>query len=484
VLVLAFVWPALYNRQPFFYYDTTGYIGGADAAFSRLAHYNTVWTNAHLGAIAPGAVLAPKAARKSLSSVKDKAVLAGRSIYYGVVLYVAHLVGRLWPAVLAQAAVVLLAVALTLQGFGVFTWLRLTIVSFVLITLTPVAFFTSFLMPDVFAAIAILAVSNLLVHGRVMPPVVTAIWVVLLSASLLFHSSHVLIALGMLGCAILLKLFTRFQASLKGIAFVALALIISFAGDAAFNFAVTRLVGAAPIRPPFLMARVIADGPGYRYLVANCPAVRLTACEFVSRLSAVGDDEFLWSKDSAKGVFDVVDVNTRRKLSEEQYRFAWSSLMFDPLSQALASSQNTWTQFRSIGLEEFDYGAYERNFLAASIPEPYLRVLRTTKAWQEAVPKRALSFLVAVVTMFSFIYLACVAFHRRQAFAGTYAILAFAAAVVGGIAINAFVCGALSTPHDRYQARVIWLVPLVAMLLKLRSTERSGKSAQEVVHKA
>jgi hypothetical protein len=86
--------------------------------------------------------------------------------------------------------------------------------------------------------------------------------------------------------------------------------------------------------------------------------------------------------------------------------------------------------------------------------------------------------------MFSFIYLACVAFHRRQAFAGTYAILAFAAAVVGGIAINAFVCGALSTPHDRYQARVIWLVPLVAMLLKLRSTERSGKSAQEVVHKA
>jgi hypothetical protein len=30
--------------------------------------------------------------------------------------------------------------------------------------------------------------------------------------------------------------------------------------------------------------------------------------------------------------------------------------------------------------------------------------------------------------------------------------------------INAFVCGVLSDPHHRYQARLIWLLPAAAVL--------------------
>jgi hypothetical protein len=38
--------------------------------------------------------------------------------------------------------------------------------------------------------------------------------------------------------------------------------------------------------------------------------------------------------------------------------------------------------------------------------------------------------------------------------------------------VNAAVCGVLSTPHDRYQSRVIWLLPFVAVLL------HGGRSAR------
>jgi uncharacterized membrane protein YtjA (UPF0391 family) len=39
--------------------------------------------------------------------------------------------------------------------------------------------------------------------------------------------------------------------------------------------------------------------------------------------------------------------------------------------------------------------------------------------------------------------------------------------VIIGLVANAFIFGGLSAPADRYQARVIWLVPLLALLYVL-----------------
>src|SRR6185437_5533318 len=44
----------------------------------------------------------------------------------------------------------------------------------------------------------------------------------------------------------------------------------------------------------------------------------------------------------------------------------------------------------------------------------------------------------------------------------------FAGAVALAILANAFVCGALSNPHDRYGARVVWLATLVALIALAR----------------
>ena len=39
---------------------------------------------------------------------------------------------------------------------------------------------------------------------------------------------------------------------------------------------------------------------------------------------------------------------------------------------------------------------------------------------------------------------------------------------------NAFVCGVLSNPHDRYGARMVWIAPLVLTLLLCRLYARRG----------
>jgi len=60
---------------------------------------------------------------------------------------------------------------------------------------------------------------------------------------------------------------------------------------------------------------------------------------------------------------------------------------------------------------------------------------------------------------------------RRDAFAdlGMLATTATAALLA-----NAFVCGVLSNPHDRYGARLIWIAPLVIALLLCRLYARGA----------
>jgi len=394
-------------------------------------------------------------------------VLAGRSIYYGVLLYLSHITGRLWPAVLVQAFAVLLAISLTLQTFGSFTWLRLTVVSLVLATLTPMSFFVSLLTPDIFAGITVLAVSNLLLQGSLMPFWMRSTWIALLSAALLFHTSHLLIAVALLAVGLPYALFARVSISWKGIAGVVVALTIAFVGEAVFNLGVTKLVGAAPIRPPFLMARMIADGPGSDYLAASCPASQLAVCQFVKRLP-IGDWDFLWSTDPATGVFAVADPETRRRLADEQYRFAWATFKFDPLGVLAAMLRNSADQLMLIGLAEFNYDSNEKKFLTAHVPEPYLQRLLTTRAWNETVPTHVMSVTVAISTVLSLLYLTSVTLIRRRPSVHEKRLLVFMNIAVGGTIINAVVCATLAMRLERYQARVVWLLPLVAILCEQR----------------
>jgi hypothetical protein len=468
-LVAVYAWPSLYNGQPFFYPDTTAYIRGADAGFSRLVHRTTVWSDkgdqlAITGISGKGKITQ---IRKPLSSVPDRAVLAGRSIYYGGLLYLSHISGALWPAVLVQASAVLLAISMTLRTFGLLTLLRLSVISFVLATLTPLPFFVSFLEPDIFAGITILAISNLLVQGSLMPFWMISAWIALLSTALLFHVSHLLITVIMLVVGVSFTRLARVSIAWKGIVGIVVALTIASVGEVVFRFGVTMLVGAAPIRPPFLMARMIADGPGYAYLVASCPVSQLAVCRFANRLP-VNSQDFMWSTDPAKGVFALADPDIRRRLGNEQYRFARETLAFDPLGVLAASLRHTAKQARLISLAEFNYSNDEKKFLTAHVPKPYLEKLSTTRAWKETVPTKVVSVAVALTTLLSLLYLTALALVWRRSFVNQKRLVTFIKITVVGTIINAAVCGTLSVPLDRYQARVIWLLPLAAMLCSLK----------------
>ena len=64
---------------------------------------------------------------------------------------------------------------------------------------------------------------------------------------------------------------------------------------------------------------------------------------------------------------------------------------------------------------------------------------------------------------------------RREAF-NDLGLLA--ATVTAALLANAFVCGVLSNPHDRYGARLVWIAPLAVVLLLCRLYVRAGRTAR------
>src|SRR5262249_19213238 len=94
-----------------------------------------------------------------------KFIIAGRSISYGELLYLGEFFGGLWTAVAIQAALALAALGLTLRHLNLFSWPKFILTAGAIGLVSSLPFCASFLLPDIFAGLSILAAANLLALG-------------------------------------------------------------------------------------------------------------------------------------------------------------------------------------------------------------------------------------------------------------------------------------------------------------------------------
>ncbi len=491
VALAALLWPALYNTEPFFFFDTPTYLRGADAGLQKLTGVSTPWTKLSdepgsapasrdaaapdsagmteaTGATAPGAEAPP-----SISSVKSKTILSGRSVYYGALLYAGDRAGHLWLTVIVQGALLLLSMGLFLRAFGLAQWPTLPIVAVVMGLLTSASFYVSFLMPDMFAAVTLLACATL-IGARGLRPVEYGLWTALLAFSLACHSSHVLIAGAFLVVALIIDLARRSWSNVRGLAVIGVCLLIAGAAEAAFGMAVTRLVGAPPLRPPFLMARAIEDGPGYAYLRDTCPGNGFKVCEFLPRLP-MSAEQFIWSRDPP-GIFPLVSADVRRQLSAEQLRFVVAVFRHDPAALIRASSGDVLRQFTLMSLPEFNStNHFEHDSFTAKIPPNYRGPFRESAAYRGVMPVGAAFMVQLVVFIAAATGLLLLLVWPRLRHRLDSRQLGMVGLVILGIALNGSICGMLSGPHERYEARVAWLVPFAALAVVFVLVRRTGR---------
>ena len=215
-------------------------------------------------------------------------------------------------------------------------------------------------------------------------------------------------------------------------------------------------------RPPFLMARVIADGPGRWYLERHCGEVRFALCDHLSNLSDNPDD-FLWGAD---GIWQSADEDTEKRLRQEEIPFVLATLHAYPREQLSKSAANFWRQLKAFGLELFDPNDWVLEVFESVLPGGRPRYLQSRQA-QDALPL-ALEFFTSVQNWTVITSLVVIGvFTPRMWRRRPPRLVGLGVVIVSTVVANALATGALSMVEDRFQSRVIWLVPLLAGVLVL-----------------
>lgn len=449
--------PALINRTPYLFPDTGGY---AQAGFRLL----DAWVG-----------------RPHLIPNIDDSYLAARSHFYGLPYGLIVQTGTIW----AVAAVQVLISAFTLRtlarvlcpNHGDRAYAALIAV---LTCLSTLPFFIAFMMPDLFAGLAIAWIALLTFYPDALTGRERGWTWALLVAALTFHASHAMTAAILIPALIAVQ-FARARPEgmralrLTGSAFAAaLALMTISAAANAFSPAPQRA-------PPFLTARLLANGPGRVWLREACgrDANAYTICRFRDQ-PLDRDEPILWSGERGVGVFSMMPVQGRMAMIQEQPRFVRDVILHYPLETALAALGDAGDQLINIRLSD-DYVFGPETWLAYG-PNFYTRIqleragCTSVATCGSRVPLGVLSLIHSAAFVAGLIALAVffALTRRRSQSPDDIRFWLLAGAIIAGVAVNAIVCGAISGPYARYQARVAWLIPMLAILAEARFAALRG----------
>ena len=474
---LVLSWPAFINGSGFYFPDTTAYIRSADAAVAQMTGQTSIWSD-RLELYKPiqSSTAGPefqsgRGGRLSTGLAAPKTthpILLGRSIYYGLAIYpFVILIGDV-GVVLFHAMLVVVCFYLAFVGLGgprkaSIAWLFGSVS--LLSVVTPVAYGTSLLMPDILSGCAgILGIVAIVGWHRLLAIERIALTCILVFSAL-SHNSHILLLLVLL--AAILPASRYFKGGYKpAVLLLTFAIFSGFAGDALFSAAISQKLGVRPIRPPFLTARLLDAGPGIAMLDSQCGLQKFEACQFRDRMPQ-DSDTFLWSKDKRAGVFAAESHAVQRRLSLEDTAFAVATLSYDPIGTFVVTAFASLRQVTMVKMDLFNapFGGNSED-ATAGLPRSVREQIINSRYVTRTMP-------VAIVEAFSLIFVVTAAFYlmivviwgrsnvdkleRNFRLAALLAILLIIA--------NATITGALSKPHNRYNIRIVWIVPLFALVI-------------------
>jgi hypothetical protein len=224
------------------------------------------------------------------------------------------------------------------------------------------------------------------------------------------------------------------------------------------NFAAHGRFAVSPFGNIFLLARVIYDGPGMAVLRRDCPTAAWRLCPLLGVFPPTSD-EFLWQQDSP-----LNQAGGPKAVSQDADSIIRAALIADPAGEARAAVSNTLEQLGRFASGD-GLSPWPAQVTAEIIRDfPAREAASYASARQQAgalsVPPVLvhLHAAVAVTGVVACLLLLPVAFVRRAPCTG------FLVAVLITLPISAAITGALSTPHDRYQSRITWLPPFVAVI--------------------
>ncbi|ATE65360.1 hypothetical protein [Rhizorhabdus dicambivorans] len=468
--VVALAWPAFLNGQPFYFPDSTAYVRAADsAAYIFSGHrIRSEWTAHYARSLEPGGKVrdADRHVSPRGNDLGTESIMAGRSPYFGALLWLSYMLGRFWLFVLGQAAIAYALIRLTLRLFGLARPLVVAGTVAALALLTSLPFFTGLLMPDLLAGFGILAFLLLAIErGRLAPAERWSLYA-LMAASAVAHLTHILVIAAMVAVLLVWGLVARWprRRFLPLAGSGATIVLIGLLSVMLTSAMVEHVFGRKPLLVPLLTARFIADGPGLDYLRSHCPEAGFAACAWAGQ-DHMGAGEFLWSHDPKVGGYMFADTATRRALSAEDKAFALAVLAEYPIEQGGRILRNGLRQMLRFEVDLANSHCATPPHCWTSLPPRERATLAASPAGRGLWPQRGLAGLhYGVVGLALIAVVSCLAGRRDRA---ARDIGLWCALLLAAMAANALLGGGVSEPQPRYQARIIWLLPLVAIVAGL-----------------
>ncbi|MET4474933.1 hypothetical protein ABIA89_008775 [Bradyrhizobium sp. LA6.7] len=387
-------------------------------------------------------------------------LVPSRSTVFGLYLHFGEH-SSFWINLGIQALASLWILQLTLRVLGMSQPLRLMAIGLVLILTTALPWIASMLLTDIFAGLSVLALFVLVLHNDRISTVEKCCLFVFTAFAAATHSATLGVLLGLCVVGWSVRLLLRGQIPIISLIQGSLTLVAGAAMLLAANFALSGQLAWTPGGFGVAFGRIMQDGIVARYLRDHCPREQLKLCPYRDQLPATAD-QFLWGS----SMFNT--LGRFKGLNDEMGFIVLHSLAEYPTLQAEAALAATAQQLTLVATGEgsdvwipHTYGIIERYISAQVTP---MRAARQQHSELDFTAINCLHVPVALASML----LTVVLFGRGLWRRSLDDLTLLAGTVTFALLGNAFICGVISGPHDRYGARMAWVATFVVLISAAR----------------
>ncbi|MEY9110941.1 hypothetical protein ABH999_007137 [Bradyrhizobium yuanmingense] len=395
-------------------------------------------------------------------------LVPSRSTVFGLYLHYGESFG-FWINLAAQSLATLWLLQLTLRVLGLMQTFRFVAISLSLMLSTALPWLASMLLTDIFAGLAVLSLFLLVVGANRTSAIEKISLFVFTAFAAATHSATLGVLLGLCAAGWMARPFLGARLPLAGLLQASLTIVAGGLMLVSANYALSGKLAWTPGGYGVAFGRMMQDGIVAQYLNDRCPREHYKLCPYRNELPASAD-EFLWGK----SVFNT--LGRFAGMNEEMGTIVVQSLKDYPAWQAGAALRAMGQQLLHVATGEGTNGwiPHTRGIIERYIPAQ-AAAMRAARQQNWGVNFDYVNWLhvpVALASMLALLALLGHALARRRLddltlLAGTVTL-----ALLG----NAFICGVISGPHDRYGARMVWVATFVVLMAVGRRLGEDGKA--------
>lgn len=388
-------------------------------------------------------------------------VASDRPITYGLFIFFTSLQRSLWLVIFVQSFIVALILYYLFRYFTKqirFIPYYLAFM-FMISFLMGASFDASWLMPDIFTAIALLCIGLLLFVSelKVRDVIITSILCVI---SISMHNSHFPICLFLMILLSIGLVFKRIRRVYKcaGISTAKIVLVFSliilsnlFLG--VIHYAYSGSFKSSRGGVVFLMGNLVEMGIVDKYLAENCSHKNYRICMYKDSLP----NNFLWAENTPIGKTGGWEANQKE----------YSDIVADIISTPKYAMQLVYKSITYTFKQFFNYDIVDigkpsvrvSNAVGTNIPGEF-QMYTKAKQSRGNLSLSFVNFIQNVIVNFCLFLYFIILLYKR----GPLKYRVFIFFILIELLINAWICSTFSGVFPRYQIRVMWLLPLPLFL--------------------